>query len=1450
MVGNTTSSQTLNELGLGTIELFSKVHRALENDSSRDPSIGTILSTEADRFGLWAISLGLFVPGHGSLDYRVREAENIRDVVKGFLETLNDSLSEAIEYLSLEAGSEDLDKPLDDSAVYLSDSDSEDEWWDESGHDDAADVEAMLDSIKDPIDRLYKLSTWIRNPSTRFASSKVLAHKHIDEETGADLLEAFCNFDFNYIESVFSQYRKSKLLEERGHDELEITEPEEEPRLPEELANEVDSSTTLPELYLVSRLAQANGRRRQQFSYWRRHREKLSLHTTGIEIHSGHKGNKLTPNDLHHHDHKAEDASVGIHPLSVTTATRLNIPQHLPINDAVSVVSVSKYAPSNWSPEDEKLDFPAPPSVPPDQKFFECPYCFTLCPRATFESAAWKAHLIRDLRPYVCTYQDCKTPNQLYDTRRDWLHHENSIHRRVFHCPQHENKQFFSLADYQKHISDGHLSSNENIPMSLIIQSNESTLSIPDRKCPVCLTWIENMEALQKHIALHLERFAIFSLPRGISRNDQEAGSKGANVNWEGSRDEDFDEDSPLSAFTETSLAFADSEPDEIDDRKRNYPLRGVIKELEIITSLLTDLDVEDARRRETDINESFHSDEEHLDNYYKHQFQERSQRKRLYLEERQVYLMEQVHIVYPEMAKWVENKIAKYKLEAVAKHKAQDNLRQESSDNDNTTSGSHTPQLSAGIQAKLDSIYSELEKDPKGNPDTSLGSDTSSDNVPQAEMIATHEREYETSEVYKPIGSSREQGFGESKDETGRGGIVENTPQEEYKTVQEDEQPNDSGLNDDCDCPHCKPEDSSSAQPPPPRDGRIKNPPWTSEHNNREMEFEDANVDTDTFQCAICFSDVDRRYQQGKVAPGCQHAESSFCLECIESMIDSAVRYDMWEHLKCPELDCQAALDSSAIKKYASETSYAKWEKLQLMKAFAGKDLNLHKNTDPGSPNKVEQALSCSSDGSPHSDFLEEGEEDRESEDNEDDEHLVWHSGEEQEDNEEPDYEGLSFNSEEPEDDTSHKVHKRNQPISAPDPQRGRTGSINHVGRHTNDWLFGGFHLTSKIGAPSGGAEGTGEAAKQALKTIQEPQDKDYPSRFKAPGPEERHKATTRSLAPLRGTDKHQEYRPGGIALDGRDTERGSNIDLEPASPLQTGNESWPSGHLEPKPASFLFSRRELSNPDFELFENLFLYAAGAESVDFILPIAQEAIYHRNVKRIYLIWTAKQLTEPIRARAAKLEDIIPSLTKVSLHETGHVMASSTLLQRWTINDTISTVLNRGRPKLEDLCSDFLGGAGSSESCMIISRGKGSISLRIFAEIGAGKHHGRGIRVSMYSPEGDYFGPLKTPERLGKVALRCPVYDCEKQYTQRENLSRHLRDYHGIERFSRDGKFVCPDCGEADTALGMALHLQSEHGYRFPPRSANPGVNWYPPWERAPNPQGAVPSLFDGHGTE
>lgn len=49
---------------------------------------------EADRFGLWANNLGLHHRGHSSLDYRLREAAALQDIIGGLLDDLKTNLEE------------------------------------------------------------------------------------------------------------------------------------------------------------------------------------------------------------------------------------------------------------------------------------------------------------------------------------------------------------------------------------------------------------------------------------------------------------------------------------------------------------------------------------------------------------------------------------------------------------------------------------------------------------------------------------------------------------------------------------------------------------------------------------------------------------------------------------------------------------------------------------------------------------------------------------------------------------------------------------------------------------------------------------------------------------------------------------------------------------------------------------------------------------------------------------------------------------------------------------------------------------------------------------------------------------------------------------------------------------------------------------------------------------
>lgn len=131
-----------------------------------------------------------------------------------------------------------------------------------------------------------------------------------------------------------------------------------------------------------------------------------------------------------------------------------------------------------------------------------------------------RAHVIRDLRPYVCTYEQCLNSEQLYDTRDDWIQHEMSTHQRVFRCFEHEEEVFPTLAAYEGHVQACHKHNAVSAKFAT------STMKHVHRSCPVCSVALGSMQKLQSHIALHLERFAMFSLPRHTEGSeDRETGS-------------------------------------------------------------------------------------------------------------------------------------------------------------------------------------------------------------------------------------------------------------------------------------------------------------------------------------------------------------------------------------------------------------------------------------------------------------------------------------------------------------------------------------------------------------------------------------------------------------------------------------------------------------------------------------------------------------------------------------------------------------------------------------------------------------------------------------------------------------------------------------------------------------------------------------------------------------
>lgn len=87
---------TLASVGLEVARLFAElvnVERQIgDNKHTEWPQ--SMFRAEYDRFELWAVNLGLFIPGHGSLDYRVRDAPTLRSTLMRFMVDLKDSLSQ------------------------------------------------------------------------------------------------------------------------------------------------------------------------------------------------------------------------------------------------------------------------------------------------------------------------------------------------------------------------------------------------------------------------------------------------------------------------------------------------------------------------------------------------------------------------------------------------------------------------------------------------------------------------------------------------------------------------------------------------------------------------------------------------------------------------------------------------------------------------------------------------------------------------------------------------------------------------------------------------------------------------------------------------------------------------------------------------------------------------------------------------------------------------------------------------------------------------------------------------------------------------------------------------------------------------------------------------------------------------------------------------------------
>jgi hypothetical protein len=259
--------------------------------------------------------------------------------------------------------------------------------------------------------------------------------------------------------------------------------------------------------------------------------------------------------------------------LSGTEATQ----HHQSLDEIVDTKSVTSYAVTVKDLHGKGVELPPPPRAADGEKDFECPYCYIICPARYGRGRAWRTHLLQDLQPYVCTYPDCDSAEQLFRSRREWVAHEAS-HRKAWRCPEHPAAIYKSNTGLEDHLRREHSDSLPESQLPAIVKVGETTTVDVRVKCPICCASsdTEGLDDFHNHIANHLERIATFALPIGTEDESDGASSAASRGRSESSESRDMSGLSLPSDTTDNSENVARINPELVRSERRAHVNLGM----------------------------------------------------------------------------------------------------------------------------------------------------------------------------------------------------------------------------------------------------------------------------------------------------------------------------------------------------------------------------------------------------------------------------------------------------------------------------------------------------------------------------------------------------------------------------------------------------------------------------------------------------------------------------------------------------------------------------------------------------------------------------------------------------------------------------------------------------------------------------------------------------------
>lgn len=122
-----------------------------------------------------------------------------------------------------------------------------------------------------------------------------------------------------------------------------------------------------------------------------------------------------------------------------------------------------------------------------------------------------RKHVLEDLQPYVCTYEDCNLQDYFFEDQDSWYKHEMLQHRIKWFCNIEKHPEYSSECEFLKHLDNAHDQNLGWMQADLLRDMFSRPSRDTEGHCNLCKRWSTN---LRSHVSRHLQQMALFALPR------------------------------------------------------------------------------------------------------------------------------------------------------------------------------------------------------------------------------------------------------------------------------------------------------------------------------------------------------------------------------------------------------------------------------------------------------------------------------------------------------------------------------------------------------------------------------------------------------------------------------------------------------------------------------------------------------------------------------------------------------------------------------------------------------------------------------------------------------------------------------------------------------------------------------------------------------------------------